>query len=107
MAGRAGRGGRCHRRTAMTSNAWIRSAIVIGLSALLAVLLMLTSPMRRLDLWAGDIQARIAAKPQPISDAVLLAIDDASTARLKPIVGNWPYDRALFARVTDYLTRAG
>jgi len=36
---------------------------------------MLTSPMRRLDLWAGDLQARLAVTPRSVPDTVVVAID--------------------------------
>jgi signal transduction histidine kinase len=91
----------------VNASAWIRWAAVAAASVVLAGLLMLTSPMRRLDLWAGDLQARLAVTPRTVPDTVVVAIDDDSIARLTPVLGNWPYNRAIYARVADYLTRAG
>jgi signal transduction histidine kinase/CheY-like chemotaxis protein len=87
--------------------AWLRPVLVACAGALVAAAAGRTPPLARLDLWAADRVQRFAAPPRTFDDTVIVDIDDASLARLQPVVGAWPYDRDLYARVVDYLTQAG
>jgi signal transduction histidine kinase/ActR/RegA family two-component response regulator len=91
----------------VTAVAWLRPVLVACAGALVAAAAARTPPLARLDLWAGDRVQRFAAPPRTFDDTVIVDIDDASLARLQPVVGAWPYDRDLYARVVDYLTQAG
>ena len=84
-----------------------RSIVLAIVGTAIAALASLTPPMRHLELWAGDLQMRMTAAPQPGDQAIVVAIDDASLESLRPIAGQWPFDRTVFARVTDFLSSAG
>lgn len=66
-------------------------------------LFFLPAPFERLELSASDLRFRLAPRPQPSPDVVLLDIDDASVRRF----GSWPLPRAVHARVLDVLTDCG
>ncbi len=85
----------------------LRSIVLAIVGTAIAALASLTPPMRHLELWAGDLQMRMTAAPQPGDQAIVVAIDEASLESLRPIAGQWPFDRTVFARVTDFLSSAG
>ena len=55
----------------------------------------------------ADAQLRWAAPRQAPADVLLVNIDDASLALLKPLVGPWPFKRDLYALVVDLLREDG
>ena len=89
------------------STGLLRSIVLAIVGTAIAALASLTPPMRHLELWAGDLQMRMTAAPQPGDQAIVVAIDEASLESLRPIAGQWPFDRTVFARVTDFLSSAG
>ncbi|SNR68017.1 adenylate cyclase [Humidesulfovibrio mexicanus] len=82
-----------------------RGLLVAGLAvALLSLTFALApQPFERLELAASDLRLRLAPRPQPSPDVVLLTIDDATLGAY----GGWPLPRAVHARVIDTLTRCG
>ena len=74
------------------------------LCAALAILLLALgwTPMQRLDLLSYDVLAP-ARHPAAIDDVVVVAIDDASLARL----GQWPWSRRVHAQMIDRLREGG
>jgi signal transduction histidine kinase/CheY-like chemotaxis protein len=91
----------------VTIGPWARPLVVAALGAVFAAAVTRTPPLARLDLWTSDHQKRLVAPSRAFPETVIVAIDDTSMARLQPIVGAWPYGRDVYARVLDYLTRAG
>jgi signal transduction histidine kinase/CheY-like chemotaxis protein len=85
----------------------LRAVALAGLAVLVAVLAGLMPPIRRLELWGADRQARQLTPVQPYDGALLVAIDEESLERLRPVAGSWPFERQLLARVTEYLSNAG
>ena len=75
--------------------------------AVLALAAVRIEPLARLDLWTGDHVQRLATPPLDVTHTVIVDINDESLVRLRPLAGEWPYSRDLYARVVDYLTRAG
>jgi len=72
--------------------------------ALLGALFLLSPGLPgRLELSVTDLRYRLAPRPRPHPDIVLLDIDDASVRAL----GKWPLSRAAHARVLDILTGCG
>jgi signal transduction histidine kinase/CheY-like chemotaxis protein len=85
----------------------LRPVLIACGGAVLAAALVRTEPLLRLDLWTGDHVQRLATPPLAIDDTIIVDIDDESLARLRPLAGEWPYGRDVYARVVEYLTRAG
>ena len=102
-------GGGCRRSAdlSVTFAPWLRPVLLACAGAVLALVVVRTQPLLRLDLWTGDHVQRLATPPLDVRDTVIVEIDDESLARLRPLAGEWPYGRDLYARVVDYLTRAG
>jgi signal transduction histidine kinase/ActR/RegA family two-component response regulator len=91
----------------VTPSLLFRPVAIAGLAVLVAVLVGLMPPIRRLELWAADRQAAQLTPAQPYDGALLVAIDEDSLEKLRPIAGSWPFKRQLLARVTEYLSNAG
>jgi len=82
-----------------------RGLLLAALAAALLGALFLLAPglPGRLELSVTDLRYRLAPRPRPHPDIVLLDIDDASVRAL----GKWPISRAAHARVLDILTGCG
>jgi len=79
------------------------AAAALAVLALGALFLAAPSLPGRLELAVSDLRYRLAQRPQPHPDVVLVDIDDASVRRF----GKWPLSRAVHARVLDLLTDCG
>ncbi|MBI5518472.1 MAG: adenylate/guanylate cyclase domain-containing protein [Desulfovibrio sp.] len=73
------------------------------LCALWLAMLLFPLPFERLELAAFDLRLRLAPRPLPSPDVVLVDIDDATLQRF----GSWPLPRSVHARALDALTRCG
>lgn len=86
----------------------LKQRVWIPVAALaLAMLLAVLPPMDRLERLVDDFQQSLAAKPAFFRDAVVVDIDEASLRGLRPWLGDWPYDRDIYALVLDYLAEHG
>lgn len=74
-----------------------------ALGVLWSAMLLFPLPFERLELAAFDLRLRLAPRPLPSPDVVLVDIDDASLQRF----GSWPLPRSVHARALDALTRCG
>ena len=74
-----------------------------ALGVLWSSMLLFPLPFERLELAAFDLRLRLAPRPLPSPDVVLVDIDDASLQRF----GSWPLPRSVHARALDALTRCG
>ena len=83
------------------------AGVLIGLAAIVIVLGLGATPVLELpELWLYDWRIRWSADPQSVSkDIVLVEIEDGSLQVLEPVVGRWPWPRALHALLVDYLAR--
>lgn len=86
----------------LQQRAWIPA-----LALLLALLLIALPPIGRVERLVDDFQQSLAAKPAFFHDAVVVDIDEASLRGLKPYLGEWPYERDIYALLLDYLTEHG
>ncbi len=82
-----------------------RSLLVaaLALACFAFALLLAPGPFERFELAASDLRLRLASRPQPSPEVVLVDIDDASLRRF----GSWPLPRSVHARVLDVLTGCG
>ena len=83
------------------------AGVLIGLAAIVIVLgLGATGALDLPEMWLYDWRIRWSADPESVSkDIVLVEIDDGSLQVLEPLVGRWPWPRALHAMLVDYLGR--
>ena len=83
------------------------AGVSIGLAAVVVVLALgATGALERPELWLYDWRMRWTAQPETVSnDIVLVEINEGSIQVLEPVVGRWPWPRALHALLIDYLHR--
>jgi CHASE2 domain-containing sensor protein len=62
---------------------------------------------RSLEKYFYDVRMGLLAQQTMISgDIVIVGVDDDSLNRLEPVVGRWPWPRAVMASVLDYCSQA-
>ena len=85
-------------------------ALGLGSAALVLLLSWLPSVgsfVSTIELKTYDWRLRLLASPSSArQDIVLVEIDEASMRALEPLVGRWPWPRAIHAQVIDFLARA-
>lgn len=98
-------------RQAGSRIAWKRvaAALAIAASAIaVARLVGATEFGRRIENTSYDLRVAYAAEPAPASTAIVLVDISESTVRaLEPMLGRWPWPRAVHAAAIDYLVKAG
>lgn len=90
---------------------WLRRlldspSLMLAVPLLVVVLVVLaagSSFFARVDGWLQDSVHELVVPAQSFDDLLLIAIDDASLAELKPYLGAWPYPRSIYALLLDYL----
>jgi signal transduction histidine kinase/CheY-like chemotaxis protein len=93
--------------TPLIAGRWQRNLLVATAALGLALLLAQTAIFHRLDLEMLDLQMRMLSPPQDMSGVVGIDVDEKSMDVLEGRLGAWPYDREVFALVTDFLHEAG
>jgi adenylate cyclase len=85
------------------------AAIAIGvLAVLIALAAGATSPLRRFENTSYDLRVALEATPlSPSSPIVIVDINESTVRALAPIVGRWPWPRAVHASAIDYLAKSG
>ncbi|MGA1825392.1 MAG: CHASE2 domain-containing protein [bacterium] len=74
-------------------------------SFLIISLFYLLNFFNRLDYMAYDSSARFIRHHKKISDRIaVILIDEASLETLNPIVGRWPWPRAIYSDLLDFLS---
>ena len=83
------------------------AGLLIGLFASLIVLaLAATGALERPEMWLYDWRLRWTAQPETVSqDIALVEISDGSIQAVAPLVGRWPWPRALVAMLVDFIHR--
>lgn len=96
--------------SALGRTAWWPAAARLAtclLLGLLALRLAAHRSGRALEHRLYDLRVQwAAARETPRADLILVAVDDASLARLEPAVGRWPWPRAVFAGLLDFCATA-
>lgn len=87
---------------------WLH-ATLIGLFAAVCGWAAGQSPwLEEIEWKSFDLRMRLlAVQEQPPDEIVILLIDEASLRLLNPVVGRWPWPRAVHAELLDFLTQAG
>ncbi len=88
-----------------------RVLIGLGIGLAAALLAMAAAPLGfvvRAERGAYDlVVARTAQPADPASPVVIVEINESSIRALAPLVGRWPWPRAIHASAIGYLARAG
>lgn len=75
----------------------------IALAMFCGLALTFPGAFQRVELSLSDLRYRLAPRPRPSPDVVLVDIDDASVRHF----GKWPLGRLVHARILDILTDCG
>ena len=84
-----------------------RCAMFALVAFLLTAFLETSDVFRRIDYDITDMHSRVLARKLSFEHVVVVDVDEESMTQLRPKIGSWPYDREIFALVTEYLLRAG
>jgi signal transduction histidine kinase len=79
------------------------SLTLVCLILLLAWLAPRSSLYPRIESWLQDRSQAVLAGDVNFDDVLVVEIDEASLAELRPYLGNWPYSRDIYAVLLDYL----
>jgi signal transduction histidine kinase/CheY-like chemotaxis protein len=82
-------------------------ALALAASLLLAASIAVCGVLAAAQTAWHDLQARALAARDGAPGVLVVDIDEASVAALRPQFGGWPPDRTLLALVTDYLLDIG
>ena len=78
-----------------------------ALALLLVLLLSLSSSYQQLQTRFEDMLVRWGATEARFDEVLVVDIDDASLRALRPLLGDWPYRRDVYALLLDYLRESG
>ncbi len=88
-----------------------RVAISLAIGAFAVALAILTGRsefVRRVEHTSYDRRVERTAPPlSPSTPIVIVDIDETSVRALEPMIGRWPWPRAVHAAAIDYMSRAG
>ena len=85
----------------------LRSVAVASAALLTAYGVTQTGLFQNLDLHLHDTQARALARDVDFSGIVFVDVSEESIKSLEPEIGAWPYRRAVYAKVAEFLHQAG
>jgi adenylate cyclase len=87
----------------------LAAGLAIGVAAwLLATLIGRTRFFETVELKTYDLRMRATVRPETArQDIVLVEINESSLRALEPYAGRWPWPRAIYASVLEFLARAG
>lgn len=85
----------------------LEPATVLAAALLLSVPVARTSLFYHVDSWFADAVHALAAPDLKFDDVLIIDVDEASMAALASRFGPWPYDRDVFALVTEHLDALG
>ena len=85
----------------------LRSVVIAFVALVTAYAVTGTAFFQNLDLQLHDVQARWLAQEVDFSDIIFVDVSEESIKSLEPEIGAWPYSRAVYAKVTEFLRDAG
>lgn len=86
---------------------WKRGILFALAAFLITGILEYSDVFRQFDNDLYDTHSRWVAPTVRFDDVVVIDVDEDSIAKLQPKLGAWPYDREVYALVTQWLQRAG
>ncbi|MEQ1772728.1 MAG: CHASE2 domain-containing protein [Burkholderiales bacterium] len=85
----------------------VRSMVFAVLAFFLTAFVETSDVFRRIDYDMTDTHIRMLAPRIAFDHVVVVDVDEESMTQLRPKLGPWPYDREIYALVTEYLLRVG
>ena len=85
----------------------LRSVAIALVALLTAYAVTRTDFFQNLDLQLHDVQARVLARDTDFSNLLFVDVSEETIKSLEPEIGAWPYSRAVYAKVTEFLRNAG
>ncbi|MDQ3261322.1 MAG: CHASE2 domain-containing protein [Pseudomonadota bacterium] len=86
---------------------FLRSIAIAFVALVAASAVTGTAFFQKIDLQLHDVQARWLAREVDFSDIIFVDVSEESMNSLEPEIGAWPYSRAVYAKVTEFLRDAG
>jgi len=94
-----------HTPDALRERPSILAGLLVGAALLLG--LFFTRGLEGMELKFYDLRINASARSHSAThDIVIVAVDDESLQRMEPAVGRWPWPRAVFAGLIDYMSEA-
>lgn len=85
----------------------LRSVAIAFVALVTAYAVTRTAFFQNLDLQVHDVQSRWLAQEVDFSEIIFVDVSEESIKSLEPEIGAWPYSRAVYAKVTEFLRDAG
>ena len=85
----------------------LRSVAIALVALLTAYAVTRTDFFQNLDLQLHDVQARVLARDTDFSNLLFVDVSEETIKSLEPEIGAWPYNRSVYAKVTEFLRDAG
>jgi signal transduction histidine kinase/ActR/RegA family two-component response regulator len=85
----------------------LRSVAIAFVALVTAYAVTRTAFFQNLDLQVHDVQSRWLAQAVDFRDIIFVDVTEESINLLEPEIGAWPYSRAVYAKVTEFLRDAG
>lgn len=85
----------------------LRSVAIAFIALVTAYAVTNNAFFQNLDLQVHDVQARWLAQEIDFSDIIFVDVSEQSINSLESEIGAWPYSRAVYAKVTEFLRDAG
>ena len=85
----------------------LRSVAIAFVALVTAYAVTQTAFFQNLDLQVHDVQSRWLAQDVDFSEIIFVDVSEESINALEPEIGAWPYSRAVYAKVTEFLREAG
>jgi len=87
----------------------------VGISLLIALLVCVASIagytlgyFNKPELFAYDVQARMMRADKPVGSSVkVILVDEAALKSMNDIAGRWPWPRAIWSDLLDFLSMGG
>ena len=86
---------------------YLRMALFVLIALAATALFSRTEVFTRVDWNWSDAHGLVFARSLPFDDVVVIDIDEESVAQLQPKLGPLPYDRDVYALITQWLLNAG
>ena len=86
---------------------WPRALLFALLACMVTALFQSSDIFRRVEYDLSDAHGRLFARQVSFDNVAVIDVDEDSITKLQPTLGAWPYDREVYALVTQWLIQAG
>ncbi len=86
---------------------WARALLFALLACAVTAVFEASDIFRRFEHDLSDTHGRLIAREMRFDNVVVIDVDEDSITKLQPTLGAWPYERDIYALVTQWLLQAG